>query len=134
MNSAGKMNAHWAPRLGQANRCLAAFNGFSEPDQDFQDTRKIVWFALWEDQPLAFFGGAHALQWSWVRKIKTGPETFDLFAFLTTDSAEPVKTCHRDTMPLILTTEEKRDVWMRAQWDEAKALHRRLAADTLAVI
>jgi putative SOS response-associated peptidase YedK len=132
-NANGGVNAHWRPWLGPTNRCLVPFTSFSEPDQDHQRTLKPVWFALAEDQPLGFFAGiwtAHAC----VRKIKTGWEEIEAYAFLTTDSAEPVKTFHRKAMPVILTDEAERDLWMSdAPWEAVKHLQRP-RADSLLVV
>lgn len=128
---------HWRRWLGPDNRCLVPFTAFSEPGRDAAGAYRPIWFRVAgqaDPEPLAFFAGIWTPAWTSTRKVKTGPETLDLFAFLTTTPNAEVGAVHPKAMPVILTDPADLDTWMAAPWEQAQALQRPLPDGSLQII
>lgn len=124
-------SSHWAPHLAPASRCLVPFTSFSEFNRDAGGD---IWFARGEDRPLSFFAGIWRRDWTGVRKIRTGVETIDTFAFLTCRPNFEVEAVHPKAMPVILTEDWELEQWMLSPWEEARTLQRPLPDGALQVV
>jgi putative SOS response-associated peptidase YedK len=120
---------YWRGWLKAECRCLVPATSFCE----WTDSRPKVthWFAVDESRPLFAFAGIWRL-WTGERKGESGRH--QLFAFLTTAANEVVRPIHAEAMPVLLTTAEEWETWLRGSPDEAMALQRPVPNEMLRIV
>ncbi|TGD45343.1 hypothetical protein EEB11_01980 [Pseudotabrizicola sediminis] len=120
---------HWRRWLGPAHRCLVPVTSFAESKKGGNQ-----WFGPTEPDKPMFFAGIEVRGWQSLRKVKDGPTTDDLFAFLTCMPNAEVGAVHPKAMPAILTEPAAWEIWLSAPFEIAAKLQRPLPDGALGML
>lgn len=124
---------YWRAWLKPEFRCLIPATSFCE----YTDSQPKVptWFAIDESRPPFFFAGIWR-PWTGTRGTKAAPVEGEhlIYSFLTCEANEVVRPVHAKAMPVMLTTEEKAELWMTAPAEDALALQRPLPAENMTIV
>ena len=125
---------HWRGWTGVNNRCLVPWTAFCE----YEDTRPkktARWFTIDDQQPLAFFAGIWT-PWKGARGSMKTPRQgeHELFAFLTCEANTLVKPIHPKAMPVILTDPAEIELWLTADWKDARTLQRPFPTERMTLL
>lgn len=125
---------HWRGWTGVKNRCLVPWTAFCEYE-DTKPKKTDRWFAINDTQPLAFFGGFWT-PWKGARGLDEDPagRRARTVRLLTCEANSVVKPIHPKAMPIILTEPEEIELWLTADWKDAKALQRPFPAEAMTLL
>lgn len=123
----------WKQSIEQ-RRCLVPASSFCEP-RDGVKPATWHWFALKGDEPRPPFAFAGIWQ-RWRGPIKKdGPNVeIDVYSFMTTLPNELTSSINHERSPVLLTTDDERDIWLTGSTKEALSVIHPIAADKLQIV
>ena len=84
-------------------------------------------------EPLSFFAGLWT-RWVGTRRKDEGPMEHLVFGFFTTEPNDVVGAIHPKAMPVIITSEQDQETWLKASWDGARRLQKALPDGELKIV